>query len=93
MAVKMGGGMNESGQGPPGKEGRMARQMERSMGGIKWNLDAWSSRYVEQRGATARQDMTRVLLAMTPQAATQITAEKPADWVRQLVADPAYQLK
>jgi uncharacterized protein (DUF1800 family) len=93
MAAKMGGGMNESGQGPPGKEGRMARQMERSMGGIKWNLDAWSSRYVEQRGATARQDMTRVLLAMTPQAATQVTAEKPADWVRQLVADPAYQLK
>ena len=63
------------------------------MGGIKWNLEAWSSRYVEQRGVTAKQDMTRVLLAMAPQPATQITAEKPADWARQLVADPAYQLK
>ena len=93
MAARMGGGTNESGQGPPGKEGRMARQMERSMGGIKWNLDAWSNRYVEQRGATAKQDMTRVLLAIAPQGATQITAEKPSDWVRQLVADPAYQLK
>jgi uncharacterized protein (DUF1800 family) len=93
MAARMGGGMGESGQGPPGKEGRMARQMERSMGGIKWNLEAWSSRYVEQRGVTAKQDMTRVLLAMAPQPATQITAEKPADWARQLVADPAYQLK
>jgi uncharacterized protein (DUF1800 family) len=97
MAARMGGGMNESGQGPPGKEGRMARQMERSMGGIKWNLDAWSSRYVEQRGVTAKQDMTQVLLAMAPQgapqAASQSASEKPADWVRQLVADPAYQLK
>jgi hypothetical protein len=63
------------------------------MGGIKWNLDAWSSRYVEQRGTTAKQDMTQVLLAMVPQAASQSASDKPADWVRQLVADPAYQLK
>ena len=97
MAARMG----EPSQGPPGKEGRMARQMERSMGGIKWNLEAWSSRYVEQRGITAKQDMARVLLALAPQASTQTatqtatpeSAEKPADWVRQLVADPAYQLK
>lgn len=93
MAATMGGGTNESGQGPPGKAGRMARQMERSMGGIKWNLDAWSSRYVEQRGVTAKQDMTQVLLAIAPQTTAQTTPEKPADWVRQLVADPAYQLK
>jgi uncharacterized protein (DUF1800 family) len=89
MAARMG----EPGQSPPGKEGRKVLQMERSMGGIKWNLDAWSSRYVEQRGATAKQDMTRVLLAMAPQSASQAASDKPADWVRQLVADPAYQLK
>ena len=96
MAARMGGGMNESGQGPPGKEGRMARQMERSMGGIKWNLDAWSQRFAEQRGANARQDMTRVVLAMMPQTASSTatsTLDKPADWARQLVGDPAYQLK
>ncbi len=97
MATRMGGGTNESGQGPPGKEGRMARQTERSMGGIKWNLDAWSHHFVEQRGATAKQDMTQVLLAMAPQATSQSVSQsasyKPADWVRQLVADPAYQLK
>ncbi len=113
MAARMG----EAGQalGPPGKEGRMARQMERSMGGIKWNLDAWSQRFVEQRGPNANnamQDMTRVVLAIPPQAVPQTAAQtpgltlasaaadpssptmnKPADWARRLVADPAYQLK
>ncbi len=93
MAARIG----EPSQGPPGKEGRMARQMERSMGGIKWNLDAWSHHFVEQRGVTAKQDMTQVLLAIAPQAASQSTpqpvSDNPADWARQLVADPAYQLK
>jgi hypothetical protein len=36
--------------------------------------------------------MTRVVLAMAPQSPPAAT-EKPADWARQLVTDPAYQLK
>ena len=66
------------------------------MGGIKWNLDAWSQRFAEQRGANAKQDMTRVVLAMMPQTASSTPdkpTDKPADWARQLVGDPAYQLK
>ncbi len=108
MAARMGEVGQGEGQGPPGKEGRMARQMERSMGGIKWNLDAWSQRFVEQRGPNAMdamQDMTRVVLAIPPQTTSQAPvltlassaadapSNKPADWARQLVADPAYQLK
>ena len=103
MAARMG----EQGQmqGPPGKEGRMARQMERSMDGIKWNLNAWTQRFVDQRGPNAMQDMTRLVLAMPPQTASPApmltlassavdpAKNKPADWARQLVADPAYQLK
>lgn len=78
--------------GPAGREGRMARMAERQMGGIRWNLDQWSNAYVAQQGANGMKDMTRVVLALAPQRATE-TPEKPADWARQLVADPAYQLK
>ena len=92
-------------QGPTGKEGRMAQQMGRSMGGIKWNLNAWTQRFVDQRGPNAIQDMTRLVLAIPPQTASPApmltlassavdpAMNKPADWARQLVADPAYQLK
>lgn len=86
--------------GPAGREGRMARMAERQMGGIRWNLDQWSNAYVAQQGASGSKDgtkdglkdMTRVVLAIAPQRATDLP-EKPADWARQLVADPAYQLK
>jgi uncharacterized protein (DUF1800 family) len=85
-----------------GKAGRMQRQMERGMqqqmGGIQWNLDAWSKRYVEQRGNAGLEDLTRTVVAIAPQAGgvKASVAEgnvAVADWVRQLVADPAYQLK
>jgi uncharacterized protein (DUF1800 family) len=78
--------------GPAGREGRTARMAERQMGGIRWNLDQWSNAYVAQRGASGLQDMTRVVLAMAPQKSAELP-EKPADWARQLVTDPAYQLK
>jgi uncharacterized protein (DUF1800 family) len=77
---------------PPGKDGRIARQIQRQMGGIRWNLDQWASRYVEKQGASGLQDMTRMVLAMAPQVEA-VTPENPADWARQLVADPVYQLK
>ena len=105
MAARMGEGGQGQMQGPPGKEGRMAQQMGRSMGGITWNLNAWTQRFVDQRGPNAMQDMTRLVLAIPPQTASPApmltlassavdpAMNKPADWARQLVADPAYQLK
>jgi uncharacterized protein (DUF1800 family) len=77
---------------PPGREARQQRQMERQMGGIRWNLDKWAETFVQSDKIAARDSMTRVVLAMAPQNASK-AAEKPADWARQLVADPAYQLK
>jgi uncharacterized protein (DUF1800 family) len=81
-----------------GKAGRMQRQMDRQMGGIQWNLDAWSKRYVERRGSDGVEDLTRMVVAIAPQNSGEkaggATANNAvADWVRQLVADPAYQLK
>jgi hypothetical protein len=72
--------------------------MERQMGGIQWNLDAWSKRYVEQRGSAGLEDLTRMVVAIAPQTgSTKVSGADGsvavADWVRQLVADPAYQLK
>ena len=105
MAARMGEGGQGQMQGPPGKEGRMAQQMGRSMGGIKWNLNAWTQRFVDQRGPNAMQDMTRLVLAIPPQTASPApmltlassavdpATNKAADWARQLVANPAYQLK
>ena len=81
---------------PPGAAGRLARQMDRQMGGIRWNLDKWSEAAVgkvdKPMPVAQLADMTRVVLAMPPQHAVADSA-MPADWARQLVADPAYQLK
>ena len=81
---------------PPGRDARMQRQMERQMGGIRWNLDKWANGFVgTERGrslATDLPEMTRVVLPMAP-LRTVASIENPADVVRQLVLDPAYQLK
>ncbi len=74
---------------PPGRDARMRRQLERQMGGIRWNLDKWASAYAEPAGIA---DMTRVVLPMTPMN-TLARGEVLADTVRALVIDPAYQLK
>jgi len=80
----------------PGREARLRRQMERQMGGIRWNLDKWANGFVEtgrgNTGATGMPALTRVVLPMAPLVAVADT-ESPADVVRQLVNDPAYQLK
>ena len=77
---------------PAGREARMQRQLQKQMGTLHWNLDKWASHYQQEHGANALQDMTRVVLAIAPQ--NPVTASSnPADWARQLVADPAYQLK
>ncbi len=81
---------------PPGRDARMQRQMERQMDGIRWNLDKWASGFVDtERGrslATGLPEMARVVLPMAP-LRTVAGIENPADVVRQLVIDPAYQLK
>ena len=81
---------------PPGREARMQRQMERQMGGIRWNLDKWAAGFAQTPGAAGFQDMTQVVLAIAPAAMpgnADAPPTNPADWARQLVADPAYQLK
>ncbi len=99
-------------QPSPGRDARMRRQMDRQMGGISWNLDAWSKRYVEQRGRSGMDDLTRTVVAIAPVTQPPVlsgtTAQTAiaqagmhgasgegavAEWVRVLVADPAYQLK
>ena len=81
---------------PPGRDARMQRQMERQMGGIHWNLDQWTKGFVDTgRGlsvATGMPEMTRVVLPMAPMHVV-VSNDNPADLVRQLVNDPAYQLK
>ncbi len=78
---------------PPGREARLQRQMERQMGGIRWNLDKWAGQFAhEARRPDAVQRMTQVVLAVAPQNPL-ADSDKPADWARQLVYDPVYQLK
>ncbi|MEP7156429.1 MAG: DUF1800 domain-containing protein [Betaproteobacteria bacterium] len=78
---------------PPGREARQRRQMERQMGGIRWNLDKWADGFTEgKQKATPLQSMTRVVLAVAPQNSP-VQSDKPSDWARQLVQDPVYQLK
>ncbi|MEO8104360.1 MAG: DUF1800 domain-containing protein [Betaproteobacteria bacterium] len=78
---------------PPGREARQQRQMERQMGGIRWNLDKWAGKFAgDGRNADALNNMTRVVLAVAPQNPP-VASDKPADWARQLVYDPVYQLK
>jgi uncharacterized protein (DUF1800 family) len=77
----------------PGREARMQRQMERQMGGIRWNLDQWAEPLASnEKGEAGSTRLARVVLAVAPQSELPAQA-KPADWVRQLVLDPAYQLK
>ena len=81
---------------PPGRDARMQRQMERQMGGIRWNLDKWAKGFVDDDQGRAKTagvaDLTRVVLPMPPLTAI-ARADNPADMVRLLVTDPAYQLK
>jgi uncharacterized protein (DUF1800 family) len=80
----------------PGREARMQRQMERQMGGIRWNLDKWADGVAKSasndKSPVGAERMSRLLLAIAPQSELSANA-KPADWARQLVLDPAYQLK
>jgi hypothetical protein len=75
------------------------------MGGIRWNLDKWANGFNPASNPAGLQDMTRVILAIAPikpptplasatgTAGNEASAINGADWARQLVGDPAYQLK
>lgn len=78
---------------PPGREARQQRVMERQMGGIRWDIDKWAAPYADSRNLeNPQREMSLVLLAVTPSNAL-ATTKNPADWARDLVRDPAYQLK
>ena len=85
-----------NGENPlPGREARLQRQMERQMGGIRWNIDKWAEKTAGggvAGNAAGVENMTRVVLAVAPQNPA-AAGDKPADWARQLVYDPVYQLK
>ena len=81
---------------PPGRDARIQRQIERQMGGIRWNLDKWAGSFVDsEQGRVKTTDLvglTRVILPMSPLTPIGRT-DTPADAVRQLVTYPEYQLK
>ena len=82
--------------GAAGREARTRRQMERQLGGLRANLDAWAAGFTQTPANTGLQDMTRVVLAIAPVATSSpagAISDRPADWARRLMADPAYQLK
>lgn len=80
---------------PPGRPQRQQRQMERQMAALNWNLERWSAAYADAgkdgKGLEGPGGMAKVVLAVSPRQMP--AGAKPADWARQLVADPAYQLK
>jgi uncharacterized protein (DUF1800 family) len=71
----------------PGREARMQRQLERQMGGVRWNLDQWAAAHAKD---AAR--LQYVVLATAPQQSIDESATL-AERVRRWVHDPAYQLK
>jgi uncharacterized protein (DUF1800 family) len=83
-----------SGNNMPGSAGRNARQqknVERAMNALKWDLNKWASHYNDGKGVDGPEQMSKVLLAVTPSAMP--ASNNPSDWARLFVADPAYQLK
>lgn len=78
----------------PPSAARAARQqnsVERAMSNVRWDLNQWASRYAVGKSPGSAADMSKILLAMAPREMP--TAGTPAEWARQLVTDPAYQLK
>ena len=73
-----------------GREARLQRMMDRSMGNVRVDLDRWSKTFPEPDRKPA---ITRAVLAMAPQNPVKSRTGDVSELVRQLVADPAYQLK
>ncbi len=73
-----------------GREARLQRRMDRSMGNVRVDLDRWAKAFPETERKSA---ITRVVLAMAPQNPVKTKTGDVNELVRQLVTDPAYQLK
>jgi uncharacterized protein (DUF1800 family) len=76
---------------PPGRDARQQRAVERAMNAMKWDLNGWAARFADGKGLEGTAGMATVVLAVPPRELPR--AAQPADWVRAMVADPAYQLK
>jgi hypothetical protein len=73
-----------------GAQARFRRMMERGMTTYSFDWGTWSRAFAETQGRRGR--MERLVLAISPVRAVPTGAED-AEFVRALVADPAYQLK
>ncbi len=73
-----------------GKEARLQRRMDRTMGGIRFRPDRWARQF---RPQDREQAVMRTVLAMAPHNAPAAIGGDLNELVKHLVADPAYQLK
>ena len=73
-----------------GREARMQRRMDRAMGGVRVDLERWGRQFKVQ---DREQAVTRVVLAMAPHNPLTAKNGDVNELVKQLVADPTYQLK
>ena len=86
-----------NGETLPTKDARIARRMERTMGGVQMNLPAFAKSFARAEGEAA---MRRVVLAIAPvnsprigAGATVLGEDQALLTLRHLVNDPVYQLK
>lgn len=77
-------------QDSPDKEARFRRMMEHAMRSTRPDLDRWAKQF---KDAERDQAATRLVLAMAPQNPLIVKNGDINELVKQLVADPAYQLK
>jgi uncharacterized protein (DUF1800 family) len=73
-----------------GEQARMQRLMEHTMDEIRLDLERWARQF---DGPNRDQAITRAVLAMAPYNAPTPKSGDASELVRQLVADPTYQLK
>ncbi len=76
---------------PPGRAQRQQRLAERAMAALNWNLDGWSTNFEQTNPRDGALTMAKLVLPVAPSSMP--TSNKPADWARAFVNDPAYQLK
>lgn len=77
-------------QDNPDKEARFARMMEHAMRSTRLDLERWAKQF---KTVEREQAVTRLVLAMAPHNPLTVKSGDVNELVRQLVADPAYQLK
>ena len=80
---------------PPGRDARLQRQMERQMGGIRWNLDKWAGNFSANGKGTIAKSILLSYLAPGPNHALAMRCQVPFShrWMRLAVvtAMPAFR--